>query len=297
MKNRTFQDKVFDWIINILLVLIAIVCIYPIWFVLIASFSDPAKIGAGNVVLWPVGFNLDGYSELFNYPDIFMGYRNSIFYLFAGSFLSLAVTLPGAYALSRRNLVGRKPINTLFVISMYFSGGLIPTYMLHLFIDKYFIWMDTPFVLLVPSALNVYNMIIARTSFESLPPVLREAAQIDGCNEIRYFFQFALPLIKATIAVLFLFSALAWWNEYMRFVIYIDNPELQSVQVVIRQITEKLTATLSEGGASTDAAAALQKAELLRYSVVVVVALPFVLLYPFVQKYFNKGVMVGAVKG
>ncbi len=235
------------------------------------------------------------YTEIY-YSDDF-GYRNSIFYLFVGSFLSLAVTLPGAYALSRRNLVCRKPINTLFVISMYFSGGLIPTYMLHLFIDKYFIWMDTPFVLLVPSALNVYNMIIARTSFESLPPVLREAAQIDGCSEIRYFFQFALPLIKATIAVLFLFSALAWWNEYMRFVIYIDNPELQSVQVVIRQITEKLTATLSEGGASTDAAAALQKAELLRYSVVVVVALPFVLLYPFVQKYFNKGVMVGAVKG
>lgn len=302
MKNRTRQDKVFDIIINALLILVAFICIYPIWYVIVASFSDPTKIAAGEVFLWPNGFNLQGYTALFDYPDIWIGYRNSLFYLFAGSILSLVVTLPGAYALSRRNLFGRKWINTLFIISMYFSGGLVPTYMLHQMIDFEFSfyglkWMDSFGVLLIPSALNVYNMIIARTSFESLPEVLHEAAEIDGCNEFRYFFQFALPLIKATIAVLFLFGALSWWNEYMRFVIYIDSPELQSLQVIIRQITEELTTTLSDGAMANEAAQSLQQAELLRYSVVVVVALPFVILYPFVQKYFNKGVMVGAVKG
>lgn len=302
MIKRTRQDKIFDIINNILLILIAFICIYPIWYVIVASFSNPTKIAAGEVFLWPNGFNLQGYTKLFDYPDIWVGYRNSLFYLFAGSFMSLAVTLPGAYALSRRKLCGRKWINTLFIISMYFSGGLVPTYMLHQLIDyelSFFglKWMDSIWVMLIPSALSVYNMIIARTSFESLPEVLHEAAEIDGCNEFRYFFQFALPLIKATIAVLFLFEALAWWNQYMRFVIYIDSPELQSIQVIIRQITEELTTTLSEGTLANEAAESLQQAELLRYSVVVVVALPFVILYPFVQKYFNKGVMVGAVKG
>ena len=180
---------------------------------------------------------------------------------------------------------------------MYFSGGMIATYMLHTTIDYYIPWMDTPWVMIVPPAMAVYNMIIARTSFESLPPALQEAAEVDGCSHFRFFFQFALPLCKATIAVLFLFTALSWWNEYMRFVIYIESPELQSLQVIVRQITETLTSSLDETASAAEIAEELRKQQLLRYSVVVVVALPFVMLYPFVQKYFNKGVMVGSVKG
>lgn len=292
-KKFVIKDRTINTVINILLVIIGLICIYPIWYVVIASFSDPTQISAGNVLLIPRGFNLNGYVKLFEHPDILVGYRNSILYMFGGTFISLCVTLPAAFALSHKNLVGRKWLNTLFVISMYFSGGLIPTYLLHVSLG----WVGTIWVLLIPAAMQTYHMILARSSFESLPEAIRESARIDGCSDFRYFFQFALPLCKATIAVLFLFTALSWWNEYMRFVIYIDNPDLQSLQVIVRQITDSITSSLSETASSTEIAIAQQQTELLRYSIVVVVALPFVLLYPFIQKYFNKGVMIGAVKG
>ena len=297
MKRKSHFDVGVDLVINIFLVLIGIICIYPIWFVIVASISDPNAIGRGEVVFWPIGLNTSGYEMLLEFPDLWRGYFNSLCYLFAGSFFSLAITLPAAFALSNGRLVGRKPINTFFIICMYFGGGMIPTYILHTSIDYFVPWMDTPWVMIIPPAMNVYNMIIARTSFESLPPALQEAAEVDGCNHFRFFFQFALPLCKATIAVLFLFTALSWWNEYMRFVIYIESPELQSLQVIVRQITEALTESLDETASGAEIAENLRRQQLLRYSVVVVVALPFVMLYPFVQKYFNKGVMIGSVKG
>lgn len=297
MKRKSRFDRGVDLIINIFLVLIGIACIYPIWFVLVASVSNPNAIGRGEVVLWPVGFTTSGYEMLFDFPDLWVGYRNSLLYLFGGSFLSLAITLPAAFALANSRLVGRKIINTFFIICMYFSGGLIATYMLHTTIDYYIPWMNTVWVMVIPSSMAVYNMIIARTSFESLPPALQEAAEVDGCSHFRFFFQFALPLCKATIAVLFLFTALGWWNEYMRFVIYIESPELQSLQVIVRQITEVLNQALDSTVSAGEIAKQMERQQLLRYSVVVVVALPFVMLYPFVQKYFNKGVMVGSVKG
>lgn len=296
MKRRSRVDRIVDAIIIALLVLIGFACIYPIWFVLIASISDPNKIAAGEVVLLPSGFNLSGYTMLLEFPSLWRGYFNSICYLFGGSFLSLAVTLPAGFALANRRLVGRKFINTYFIICMYFSGGLVASYMLHTTIDSVIPWMNTPWVLVIPSAFATYNMILARTSFESLPPALQEAAEVDGCSSFRFFFQFALPLCKATIAVLFLFSALGWWNEYMRFVIYIESPEIQSLQVIVRNITDRLMQA-QENQSFGAAAAQAAKEQLLRYSVVVVVALPFVLLYPFIQKYFNKGVMIGSVKG
>ncbi len=293
MKRFNVQDRVVDVCITTILVIIGLICIYPIWFVVIASFSDPTQISAGNVLLLPKGFNLNGYIKLLEYPDIWIGYRNSILYLFGGTFISLLVTLTSGFALSHKDLVGRKFLNILFVISMYFSGGLIPTYLLHVGLG----WVGTIWVILIPSALNVYYMILARSAFESIPTAIRESAKMDGCSDFRYFIQFALPLCKATIAVLFLFMALGWWNEYMRFVIYIDEPNLQSLQVIVRQIVNSITSTLSDTASAEELAIARQQSELLRYSIVVVVALPFVILYPFVQKFFNKGVMIGAVKG
>lgn len=297
MKRKSRFDVGVDLVINFFLILVGIACIYPIWFVVVASVSDPNAIGRGEVVFWPIGFNTSGYEMLLEFPDLWRGYANSLMYLFAGSFFSLAITLPASFALANARLVGRKIINTYFIICMYFGGGMIATYILHTSIDLVIPWMDTPWVMIVPPAMSVYNMIIARTSFESLPPALQEAAEVDGCSHFRFFFQFALPLCKATIAVLFLFTALSWWNEYMRFVIYIDSPELQSLQVIVRQITEALTSSLDETASGAEIAENLRKQQLLRYSVVVVVALPFVMLYPFVQKYFNKGVMIGSVKG
>lgn len=293
MKRKTKIDRIVDVVLIILLILLSFLFLYPLWFVIIASVSDTMAIANGQVLLWPKGFTLSGYEKLLEYTEIWRGYANSLFYLFAGSFLSLAVTLPTAYALSRKELKGRKFLNLLFIISMYFGGGLIPTYLLHSTIG----WINTIWCLLIPSSLNVYNMILARSSFESLPESLRESAMLDGASDFRYFFQFAIPLCKATIAVLFLFCALAWWNEYIRFVIYIENPNLQSLQVIIRQITSELTASLSDSVSTGDAIAVQRQLELLKYCVVVIAALPFVIIYPFIQKYFNKGVMIGAVKG
>lgn len=286
------SDAAIDLVIHIILILIAALCLYPIWFVLIASISNPSAIADGEVLVLPKEFTLEAYKALKRYPEIFLGYRNSIFYLFAGTGLALFGTLPAAYALSRKDLVGRRVWNFLIVFSMYFGGGMIPLYLLHKSIG----WLDTIWVILIPGIFAAYYIILARSSFESMPEAMREAAFMDGADDFRYFLQFVIPLSKAMIACIFLFSALGWWNQYMRFVLYIDNPNLQSLQVIVRQITAKLSSALS-GGASIDEALAAEKTkELLKYSVVVITALPFCMLYPFIQKYFNTGVMIGSVK-
>lgn len=286
------QDVATNLVINLFLIIIGVVSLYPIWFVLIASVSDPNLISSGNVLLIPREISFDAYKELVKYPEIFVGYRNSLFYLFAGSFITLAGVLPAGFALSRKELVGRKLWNFLVVFSMYFGGGMIPVYLLHKSIG----WINTIWVMIIPSLFVPYYTILARSSFQSLPESLYESAKIDGASDFRYFFQFAIPLCKAMVAVIFLFSALGWWNQYMRFVIYMDNPDLQSLQVIIRQITAKLTAALSTGVNSGEMLAAERTKELLKYSTVVITALPFCLLYPFIQKYFNTGVMLGAIK-
>ena len=292
IKMKLKSDAMIDLIIHIVLILIALLSLYPIWFVLIASVSNPSAIADGEVLLIPKEITFEAYAALKKYPEIFRGYRNSMFYLFAGSAITLFGTLPAAYALSRKELVGRKLWNILMVFSMYFGGGMIPVYLLHKGIG----WLDTIWVLLIPSIFAAYYIILARSSFEALPEAMREAAFIDGADDLRYFIQFVVPLSKAMIACIFLFSALGWWNNYAKFLVYIDNPDLQSLQVIVRQITEKLSSALS-GGATIDEALAAEKTkELLKYSVVVITALPFCLLYPFIQKYFNTGVMIGSVK-
>lgn len=290
---KTKGDHVTDVIIILLLVILGLLALYPLWFVIIASFSDPTAVNNGEVLFWPKDITFDAYKNLAEKKDIWIGYRNSILYLFGGTGYMLLITLPAAYALSRKELKGRRVLNFLFIICMYFGGGIIPTYLLHNSIG----WLNTPWVLIVPAGLNVYYMILARSAFSSLPESLREAAIVDGASELHYFVRFAVPLTKATIAVLFLFGALGWWNEYLRFLIYIDDPNLQSLQVVIRDITSNLSSSFTEIASSEQLAAELRQRELLKYSVVVIAALPFCLLYPFVQKFFNRGVMIGAIKG
>jgi putative aldouronate transport system permease protein len=289
------SDKFIDSIFVIILIIVGLLCIYPIWYILIASVSEPNAVLSGDVLFWPVKFTMDGYKELMEYPQLFVGFRNTIIYMFVGTFISLVVTLPTAYALSRKELKGRRVLNFIFIITMYFNGGLIPTYLLHSTIG----WINTVWCLLIPVALNVYNMILARNAFESMPEALHESAQLDGASEFRYFIQFVIPLSKATIAVIFLFCALQWWNEYMRFVIYMDKPNLQSVQVIVRQITTQIESTFVQnevGGSTAAIMEGKRLLELLKYCVVVVVALPFAIIYPFIQKYFNQGVMIGSVK-
>ena len=290
--KRTKSDKFTNIVINIILVLLGLFAVYPLWFVLIASISDPGAVSRGEVIFWPQDVTFTAYSSMLENPSIWIGYRNSILYLFSGTGFMLLVTLPAAYALSRRELWGRRVLNFLFVFTMYFGGGLIAIYLLHSSLG----WLNTPWVLIIPVGMNVYNMILARSNFQEIPESLREAAIMDGASELYYFVRIVIPLSKAVIAVLFLFTALSWWNEYLRFLIYIDNPNLQSLQVIIRQIFDSLTTT-SEFSSAGEVTAKLNQAEMLKYSVVVIAALPFCLLYPFVQKYFNKGIMIGAVKG
>ncbi|MBQ2921914.1 MAG: carbohydrate ABC transporter permease [Tyzzerella sp.] len=293
--NKLFKkksDRFTNLIINIILIALGFIALYPLWFVLIASISDPGAVSRGEVLLLPKDITFTAYTSMLENPSIWIGYRNSILYLFGGTFIMLLVTLPAAYALSRKELFGRRIFNFIFVFSMYFGGGMIAVYLLHSSIG----WLDTPWVLVIPASMSVYNMILARSNFQEIPESLREAAIIDGASEFYYFARIVIPLSKAVIAVLFLFTALSWWNEYMRFIIYIDDPNLQSLQVIIRRIFDSLTET-SEFSSAGEVTAKLRQAEMLKYSVVVIAALPFCLLYPFIQKYFNKGVMIGAVKG
>ena len=292
--KRIREDRGINFIFNVILTIIAIISLYPIWFVIIASISDPAAIMAGEVFLIPKQITFSAYEALLDYQEVLLGYRNSLLYMVGGTLVALIGTLPAAYALSRRELKGRRFLNFLVVISMYFSGGMIPTYLLNRSIG----WINTIWVMLIPVVFNAYYIILARSSFESMPEELHESAVVEGASEFRYFFSIVLPLSKAMIAVIVLFSALSWWNEYMRFVIYIDNPEIQSLQVFLRQITQSLTASLTDSGVSFEQFLEAQKTQsLLKYSIVVITALPFCILYPFVQKYFNRGVMIGAVKG
>ena len=294
MEKRKALSK--DRFTNILFYIIAIIMIllvvYPLWFVIIASFSNPADVANGEVWLWPKKWDLSGYKELFKQEQIWISYRNTIIYTVVGTFIALAVNIPAGYAMSRRDLAGKKWINVFYLIPMFISGGLIPTY----FVVKNFGLLDSFWVMVLPFSVSTYNIIVARTFFKSsLPETLWEAAQIDGCGTIRYFFQFALPLSKAVLAVIGLWTAVGIWNSWFNALIYIQNEALQPLQLLLRRI---LISNQSLLGAATGTMAQelRQLSDMMKYASIVISTLPIMCLYPFLQKYFNQGVMIGAVK-
>ncbi len=287
------KDKMFTILLYAIFSLGFIIILYPLWFIIIASFSDPAAVSTGKVLLLPKGFTLDGYKALLKESDIWIGYRNTILYTLVGTLIGLFVNICAAYSLSRKDLVGRKAFMTFFIITMFFNGGLIPTFLT----IKSFNLYDTFWVMVLPFSVSVYNIIVARTFFESsLPTDLWNAAQIDGCGNLRFFFQIVLPLSKAIIAVIGLWIAVGQWNSYFNALIYIKNPDLYPLQLVIRNIliTNQMQGSIGTGEA---ALIALRTANLMRYAVIIVSTVPIMCVYPFIQKYFNKGVMIGAVKG
>ena len=248
----------------------------------------------GEVWLVPKKINLTGYKELFKVSRIWVGYRNTIFYTIAGTAISMLVTVPAAYALSVRELKIRKPATLFFMLTMFLNGGLIPTYLV---ISQLLHMDNTMWVMIIPFCLNVYNMIIMRTFFEnSLPQELWEAAQLDGCSYTRYLVQVVIPLSKAVLSVIILYYVVGKWNEYFTALIYLRDDSLVPLQIVLRDI---LIQNEAFSGADMGAAGleASKKANLIRYSAIVVATLPMRILYPFLQKYFEKGVMIGAVKG
>ena len=291
--RRQGRDVVFDAILYCICTVLLLIILYPLWFIVIASFSDPSAVAGGHVWVWPVGFTLDGYDELLKQPKVWLGYRNTIAYTVVGTLIGLAVNIPAAYALSRKDLWGRKGLMGLYVFTMFFSGGLIPIFLTVQQAGLY----NTFWVLVLPFSVSAYNIIVARTFFEtSLPPDLWDAAQIDGCGNLRFFFTMALPLSKAVISVIALWTAVGQWNSYFNALIYIRDENLYPLQLIMRNIliTNQNFAALGTGEA---AMIAMRRANLVRYSMIIIATVPIMCVYPFIQKYFDQGVMIGAVKG
>lgn len=292
-RQVTGKDLAFNIVLYAICIIILLIVVYPLYFIVIASFSNPTEVANGKVWLWPSQFTVDGYKEILRHAEIWVGYRNTIFYTVVGTLIDLAVNIPAAYALSRRDLVGRKVITFYFIFTMFFNGGLIPTY----FTIRDFGLYNSFWVMVLPFSVVVYHIIIARTFFDSsLPQGLLDAAQIDGCSNLRFFFQIALPLSKAVLAVIALYTAVAQWNAYFNALVYIRDDGLKPLQLIIRNIliTNQSIAGTGDGLAVQEAR---RLSELMKYAVIIVTTVPIMCVYPFVQKYFSKGVMIGAIKG
>jgi len=288
----SWKDRFFDISVYGIAIMMIIMIVYPLWFIIIASFSDPGEVTNGNVWFWPNEWKLEGYVELLKQDQIWRGYLNTIIYTIVGTFIALCVNIPAGFALSRPELVGRKWLTTIYIIPMFFSGGLIPTYL----VVKNFGLLDTFWVLVLPFSVSAFNIIIARTFFKnSIPDGLWEAAQVDGCGQIRYFFTMVLPLSKAILAVIGLWTAVGIWNSWFDAMIYLSNENLQPLQLVLRRILIANESLLE--AASGNLASELRKlSEMMKYAAIVVSTLPIMCLYPFLQKYFNQGVMIGSIK-
>ncbi|WP_256222206.1 MULTISPECIES: carbohydrate ABC transporter permease [unclassified Paenibacillus] len=290
--KRRSRVSIAEVVLYAFAVLFLIAIIYPIYFIIIASFSDPSSVANGQVWVFPKGFTLEGYRELLRHENIWIGYRNTILYTVVGTLFGLVVNISAAYALSRKDLVGRKFFSLFFIFTMFFSGGLIPTF---LTIRDFHLY-NTFLVMVLPFSVVVFDMIVARTFFQtSIPGDLWEAAQIDGCGNLRYFVLIVLPLSKAIIAVLGLWIAVGYWNSYFNALIYLKDPNLYPLQLILRNIL--ITNQMQSGMGTGEAAqVALRLANLMRYSVIIIATIPIMCVYPFIQKYFNQGVMIGAVK-
>lgn len=287
-------DAIFTIINNTFLILFFLVVLYPLVYVVSASFSDPNAVAAGKVWLWPVSFTTKAYVRIFEFKRVWTGYANSLFYATVGTLVNVAMTILAAYPLSRKDLYGKNVLLFLFVFSMMFSGGLIPFYITVKQLGLY----DTRWAMIIPQALSVWNMIIAITFFRSsLPPELLEAAQLDGCNDIQYLFQIVLPLSMPIIAVLCLFYAVGHWNQFFTALIFLANKDLFPLQLILRDIlvANTIDPNLLEDAKTMAAKAGLR--DLLKFALIVVASGPVLVIYPFVQRYFVKGLMIGAIKG
>jgi len=295
--KKSKDDIVFESINTVLITIFFIIVLYPLLFVLSASISDPSLVSQGKIILLPKGINFDGYRRVLAYSDIWMGYRNTIFYSITGTLVSLFLTLTAAFSLSRKDFIGKNIFIIFFTITIFFSGGLIPTYM----IIKGLGMRNTVFAQILPGAVSFMNIVVVRTFYQtSIPDSLQEAASIDGCSIFRLFTTIILPLAKPIIAVMGLFYGVAQWNSYFKALIYISNRNIFPLQLILREIliVNQINMDLLMNEGEIEAIhKRVELATLLKYSVIVVSTLPVIVAYPFLQKYFVKGVMIGAIKG
>ena len=287
-------DKIFNVINGLLIAVVLIMIIYPLWFVIISSVSDPAKVLGGQVILMPRKFTLEGYRMVFRDPMIMTGYRNTLFYTVTGTAINLVMTILAAYPLSRKDWVGRGFFMGVLMFTMFFSGGIIPTYLMMNSLGM----INTVWAMILPGAVSVYNTIIMRTFFvNSIPPELQEAAQVDGCSNTRLLLQIVLPLSKQILAVMVLFYGVAHWNAFFNALIYLTESKRYPLQLVLRSILIQNTASQDMLGDLDTMGSRVMMAETIKYALIIVSTLPMMILYPFLQRFFEKGVMVGAVKG
>jgi len=286
------MDRLIDAVIALIIAVIVLAVVYPVWFIVIASFSDPTLVSTGQVTLVPRGITFKGYEQILADSRIWTGYRNTLLYSFLGTAVNLVVTLPAAFAMSRREFRPRRVIMFFFAFTMFFSGGLIPSYLLMRQLGL----LNSVWVFILPGAFSVFNMIIARSFFEhSIPEELRDAAQVDGLSYFGFFFRIVIPLSGAIIAVIGLYYFVGHWNDYFTGLIYIHNQELQPLQNVLQMIL--LANQTQAGSAGMSALQSQNFADQIKFGVIIVSTVPLLIIYPFLQKYFNKGVMIGAVKG
>lgn len=294
------SNKCFD-IVNILAVsVILLLILYPLYFVIIASLSDPYEVVKGNVIFGIRGFSIDSYIQVFKNKDIWIGYRNSVVYTILGTGLSLLTTIPAAYALSRKYLWGQNILTSFFVITMFISGGVLPTYLTVRDIGL----MNKPFTLVVLGSFSVFNLLVAKAYFQSeMPESVLEAAEIDGCSEFKKFFYIVLPLSRPIVAVIALYYAVERWNDFYNALIYISDADYYPLQLVLRNILMENQINFTSIGALNIPAEEMAfmvrrayMAEAMKYAVIFIASLPMWLIFPFVQKYFVKGVMAGSIK-
>ena len=304
MNNRLIKDtpldKLFMKFNYVFLLLALVIVLYPLIYIVSASISDPNAVNSGQMFLFPKGLTFEGYKTILNNDSIWRGYINTIFYTILGTSINLAVTLPCAYALSRSDFYGHKFITTFMLVTMFVGGGLIPSYLL----IKKLHMLNTVWALVLPGAASIYNIVVTRTFFQStIPREMEEAAIIDGCNDFMLFFKIILPLSTPIIAVMALFYGVGHWNSFFSALIYLSDKTMYPLQMVLREILvlQDMSSNSINGNMTQDMAAMLfskqQLVQVIKYGVMIVSTLPVIIIYPFLQKYFVKGMMVGSLKG
>lgn len=290
-KRKINDEAWFDTLVILIGSIIFIAVLYPLIFVISASFSNPIKVMNGEMWLWPVDFTINAYKAVFKNPDIWIGYRNSLFYTGVGTVINLVLTILAAYPLSRRDLPGRNVFMFVVTFTMFFHGGLIPTYLIVKDLDM----VNTVWALMIPNAIATYNLIVMRTYFQSnIPWEIQEAAFIDGCSNTKLLTSIILPLSKPIMAVIVLFYAVQHWNAFFNALIYLRTEELYPLQLILRKILI-VSQAMDDGG--TDMNEKLMQAESIKYALIIVASIPVLLIYPLVQRHFVKGVMIGSIKG
>ena len=292
--KETGRDRVFTWLNYLGLTLFTITVLYPLIAVVSNAFSSPVAVGAGQVWLWPIDPGLDGFRQVFTYDKVWLGFRNSIVYTVVGTSVNIVLTVLAGYPLSRSDFYGRNVFMALFVFTMIFQGGLIPTYI----VVKDLSLVNTIWAMIIPSAMAVWNVIITRTYFKTtIPQEMLESSQLDGCSDMKFLFRMVVPLSAPILAVNTLFYAVIHWNAYFTALIYLSKPSLFPLQLILREVLVLSQITPDMLDQVEDAARLEGMASVLKYALIVVSTVPLMVLYPFIQKHFVKGLMIGSLKG